>query len=290
MELQEVKVYNYCLAFVDLLGQRAEFKSEGLIPDFKSNEDEELFHKKIQNTIGRIYKLQNDAEMIMDGVESHNPDIKDTLTQEEYDLHTKLTTTRIKRQRWSDGLVFFTSLGDSDVKCPALSLFKLFGLVGSLCFSGLVRRQPIRGAIDIAWGIELHENELYGAAVAKAYELESRVAQYPRIVVGENVISYLKYLTESHDNNIYSKSNHQFADDCLSMVKEDVDGYFFLHYLGDFFNKYVFQERHVAMYKEALNFIREQYDIYRKLIGNNESNKLAFRYSHLLSYFMTHPI
>jgi hypothetical protein len=36
---------NYCISFVDLLGQRAEYKDDGLLPIFERDEDRNGFFK-----------------------------------------------------------------------------------------------------------------------------------------------------------------------------------------------------------------------------------------------------
>jgi len=190
MKRKERVAYNYCIAFIDLLGQREEYKNEGLLPNFTSDQEREAFYQKIKKTIVPIIALQKDAETMMETALTHNPEYQKILPPELFQTYVKMRKTNIRSQRWSDGLVFFTSLGDPDIKCPPTGLFGLFGLAGSLCFMGLARKQPIRGAIDIAWGLELHGGELYGAAVAKAYELESYVAQYPRIIVSDRTINF----------------------------------------------------------------------------------------------------
>ena len=55
----EIIAAHYCISFVDLLGQRAEYKGEGLIP--QSENEKRLFLNKIKKTINPIYHLQKDA-------------------------------------------------------------------------------------------------------------------------------------------------------------------------------------------------------------------------------------
>lgn len=286
MQNNEWKIYNYCIAFIDLLGQRDKYKNEGFLPQFTSEEERQAFKEKVIDAIGPILSLQNDAETMVGAAWTPNPEFKEILPLNQYEAYTNIKQNRIKRQRWSDGLVFFTSLGDPDILSSPLQIFTLFGLAGSLCFLGLARKQPIRGAIDISWGVELHDNELYGAAVAKAYELENYVAQYPRIVVGNRMIRYLEDHSKIMDNDIYSKCDSQFAQKCLNMILEDCDGHFFIHYLGDSFRECISKGLHSDIYQKAINFVRSEYENYRGM----KDGKLAFRYSHLLSYFLAHPL
>ncbi len=289
MKKKEWVAYNYCIGFIDLLGQREEYKDEGFLPQFASDEERKAFLQKIKRTIGPIFDLQKDADDMMQAALSPISETKRTLPPELHDTYDKMQKTRIKRQRWSDGLVFFACLGDPDIKCPTNALYYLFALTGSMCFLGLAKKRPIRGAIDIAWGVELHDNELYGAAVAKAYELESYVAQYPRIVVSDRTINYLEVYRQINDNDYYSQCNQRLAEICLNLVAQDVDGQFFIHYLGNSFKDYISQSQHDYLYQKAAEFIQGQCERYRSAKGNKLSKKLSFRYSHLLSYFMAHP-
>ena len=50
---------------------------------------------------------------------------------------------------------------------------------------------PIRGGIEMGIAIDVGEREVYGHALAEALRLESKVAQYPRIAVGEKLIFLL---------------------------------------------------------------------------------------------------
>jgi hypothetical protein len=185
-------VYNYCTGFIDLLGQQEEYKNEGLLPQFASEEERKEFLQKIKRSIGAIFDLQQTAENMLKVALNPTSRLKKTLPPELHNSYDHIQKTRVKRQRWSDGMVFFVSLGETDIKCPMNGVFYLFGLAASLCFLGLAKKRPLRGAIDIAWGVELHKGELFGPAVAKAYELESSVAQYPRIVVSKRAIAYLE--------------------------------------------------------------------------------------------------
>jgi len=191
---------------------------------------------------------------------------------------------RVTTQRWSDGLVSFVSLGDPDIKCPLNGVFNIFATAGSLCFMGLASGNPIRGAIDVAWGVELQPGELYGAAVARAYEIESVYAQYPRIVVGPRAIGFLEAHKNNKENDVYSGNNRALAELCLSMLAQDVDGLWILHYLGEEFRQAVTYRHHDEFYSRAWKYVEEQLRMHQK----SGSSKLAFRYSHLQDYFAAH--
>jgi len=282
---EPLNIGNYCVSFIDLLGQRLEYKNEDLVPEFKFPEEKEQFISKLRNTVGRIYVLQRASQSFLNAAVGYKSPLREELPSNLKPIYDELKKVRLKEQRWSDGLVYFISLMKSDVKCPINGLYFQLVATGSLCFIGLAGRSPLRGSIDIAWATELQEGELYGTAVVKAYELESHIAQYPRIVVGQRVVEFIIYNMNNTEPDIYGDFNRALGKACYEMLGQDVDGYYIVHYLGNVFRKYVTINQHKELYDESVKFIREQCQKWK----DERNTKLSFRYNHLLSYFLTHP-
>jgi hypothetical protein len=278
---------NYCVSFIDLLGQRKALEGQGLLPPFETESERLELNATLRKSVGAIVKLQSQAEEMLQPLLSPGLDspYRSALPPEQHAIWDEMHFTRIKTQRWSDGLVSFLCLGDKDVKCRMNGIFALFGMAGTLCFLGLATRNPIRGAIDVAWGVELHPGELYGAAVARAYELESEIAQYPRIVVGAETIRLLQAHHANTGQDPYSQVDKALAGLCLDMLVQDVDGNWLVHYLGNEFQRAISHAHHTEIYSTARKFVYEQ------LMEHNatKNTKLALRYSHLLHYFEAHP-
>lgn len=276
----DLSISNYCACFIDLLGQQDALKDEGLIPIMNSDEDEEKFINKVKTSVGAIERLQQQAKIFITPP-SPNISKREELSGNEKTHYDEMGQGKTKQQRWSDGLVFYTSLNEN--KCPMNSIFEIFSIAGSLCFTGLSGKQPLRGSIEIAWGAELHENELYGAVVAKSYELESKVAQYPRIVIGQLAINYLTDIKEFKvsDNDKLGLYNKSLAKICLEMTTIDLDGHYILNYLGQEFTKRVSYSQSKDLYEMAYDFINEQYKLHRK----HKNSKLALRYTWLKGYY-----
>jgi hypothetical protein len=271
--------YNYCVAFIDLLGQRDAMRGQTILPD--KNQAEAVF----RDVIGPIVYLQRDAENMLKPL--NNPDKESprraSLPPEQQALWDEMMRSPIQTQRWSDGIMSFACLGDRTIKCPVGGVFHLLGLAGSMLLLGLARKKPVRGAVDIAWGVELHPNELYGPAVARAYELESEVAGYPRIVVGAHVYNYLRSHIDNKDNDVYAENNRTLAKICLDMLTQDSDGRLIVHILGEGFTAAV--NKKPDLYPLIRTFVHEQIERHQRE-GNT---KLAFRYWHLMQYVEMHP-
>lgn len=276
---------NYCACFIDLLGQKELLKGQSILPDKSHIEEYKAFVHSANKSIGAIEKLQKHAAFFMEGADK-SVSMRDQIPKKELAAYDEMKAPKPKQQRWSDGLVLYHSLATDKLKCPMNAVVQIFMMSGMLCLLGLVQKTPIRGAIEISWGVELHNNELYGAVVANSYTLESEVAQYPRIVVGKYTIEYLNaHIQQALNPNdkiaIYNKS---LAILCLGMTAVDKDGCHILDYLGSSFKKSVLindADDRPSFYEQANQFVCSQYEYFTQ----NKDIKLSKRYALLKSYF-----
>lgn len=278
-------VGHYAAAFIDLLGQRERFQGQNLLPIAETEEEKEKVLKIIKESIGPIDKLQRRATEMMKS-SNPNPDskLRSMLSESEQVKWDEMMCTTITTQRWSDGLFLFTSLAEELVKCPLNAIFRMFALTGALCFMGLASKQPLRGAIEVAWGAELQPGELYGPVVARAYELESEVADYPRIVIGPYLVNYLELQRNNASEEHHDMVNQQLASLCLKMLLRDTNGHWLLHYLGTDFRIAVTGSDHDKLYSLAKSFVNSQLSEHQSTLNT----KLADRYVHLQQYFEAH--
>jgi len=273
--------YNYVAAFIDLLGQKEELSGCGLLPPIKNEKEKDEFLSTVKRTIGAINNLQSSCKEMFDAYTNSDYSLSHLIPEEKKEVYENMKKSDIKFQRWSDGLVPYISLGNKEIKTPMTDVFGLMAACGSLCLLGLAKHNPIRGGLEIAWGTELHDNELYGCVVAKAYQLESEIAQYPRIVVGPYFIEYLHAHIRSNEKDDYSIYNRLLAKHCVEMLALDDDGYYFIDYLGEGFNKYVAKDNIGDLSTKAYDFILKQSQLWQQ----KNNTKLAFRYGQLRAYF-----
>jgi hypothetical protein len=50
-----------------------------------------------------------------------------------------------------------------------------------------MRKRPVRGGIEIGLGAELDDREIFGSGISEAYRLESKIADWPRILIGKQL-------------------------------------------------------------------------------------------------------
>ena len=173
MPEDKIKLCDYAVAFVDLLGQQAEMPGRHLPADHQEA------IKLVKKSVGRIVGMQKNFQKFYNAFSSHTglysklpPDIQVNTPD--------LAPGELKWQHFSDGLVIYIPLGEGMVQSPANSIFGMLMATGCLCLIGLAAKSPLRVGIDVAWGVEYQPGELYGKALACSYNLESKVAEWPR--------------------------------------------------------------------------------------------------------------
>lgn len=270
---------NYCVAFIDLLGQQDALKGQTVLPIIDTEEDYLKFVSEVKGSIGSISALQKMATEFVkaSGVNPQWPD----MTKQQKEDAEEIKKAIPKEQRWSDGLVYFLSIGEHVSKSSVTGIIQMMYLTGALCFLGLAAKKPLRGALEIGWGVELNNGEINGAALANSYQLESQVAGYPRIVIGENLYLYLASLRETKEIKPIQQYNKHLASRCLDMISVDIDGHYILDYLSPAFTDSVTKKIIGDLFSEAYENICSDYEKFR----NSKDTKLATRYFLLKSYF-----
>jgi hypothetical protein len=285
-DIRENFAANYCISFIDLLGQRDALRGQGVLPAVNSEAGKTAVDRVIQDSIAPALKLQRDVENMVKTL-SPNPDspIRISLSDKDRAVYDEMQLKRVETQYWSDGFVRFVCLGDKAIKCLLLGITEIFQFSGYFCLLGLAQHHPVRGAIDIAWGVELPRSGLYGPAVANAYKLESEVAKYPRIVVGQQVVDFLEAELTKTGDDPFTQGNRSWAKLCRGMLLKDTDGHWIVHYRGTTFQHSVTNTTHHFIYNKAHAFVVDQLEEHRK----SKNNKLECRYGQLLNYFDAHP-
>ena len=270
---QKLDYGNYIVSFVDILGQEKELAdAKGVI--FGIGDDVEN-SALVRSTFAKTYEpirllrntFQNEYHRYIcdDNIQEINPEL---------DFNTLHTSV------FSDFVMNYVSLKNTDNVLPLQGAYFMIMSTGIVFLKMLAQGIKFRGGIDLGTGMEIDQNELYGFALLNSYELENKVAQYPRIVIGNNLIKYLEYCNNLKPNYKLDQINQELAKRCLRVIIRDIDGQFIIDYLGESFKEYYGGD--------LSNIINEAYEEtikeYNAHIDNRDS-KLEFRYNHLRSYF-----
>jgi hypothetical protein len=160
----------------------------------------------------------------------------------------------------------------------------LFGVAG-ISLVALSHGIPLRAGLDIGLGLtNMFPNELYGPAMVKAYTLESKVARYPRAVLGSTLLDYLSVVEHLAPTDPVSKYAVLQAQDSRKLVCTDPDdGQSMLHVLSPLLFELMPDYKKYRGPAEA--WVNEQALLFRK----QKNDELAVRYSRLARYFGRYP-
>ena len=276
------KIEYFVVAYVDLLGQQDVLRNIRVLPKKNSSQDDEEIKKTIAESYGAV---KNVREMFVDSFEeftrpsghidlSFLPDGK----KKEF---AALISNDIQCQFFSDTVVVFMSLSNDVNKLPVRGIYGIFGAAAVAFILSLSEGRPIRVGIDIGIGWNIEENEIYGPALSRAYLLESHVADYPRIVVGEELERYLKYIIHGDHENSYDQISKAPGRRCYECLDMDEDGHMIVDYLGDTYANVFAKKDHYPFIEKAYNNVLLSLERFKK----EKDSKLAFRYALLKRYF-----
>ena len=292
----------YAVAFIDVLGQSDAFRYEGIYIDsyksfFVGNRDEinkRLYeaHKKT----AQVVKILRDifSEYIKLSVRDPAKPVPSQIPQNQIEQYKQMIATSIDLRMFSDCILAFTRLSDIQAKkiygSVLTSVYYLFIACEGTMMDALARGKPFRGAIDVGMGTKLENGEIYGPVSSRVYELERNIVQYPRIVIGDELINFLTNIHEHPENSCSDANDAQYckqtAKTCLNRIKKDLDGVYILDYLGQEAKNELKKASQGQVleeyYQKAFQFIEGEYQRYKEE-GNQ---KLAQKYFMLRQYFI----
>jgi len=275
------------VAFIDVLGQKEAFRDLESQP--LANNHPKLIEAHKQ-TVFFVETLRNGFKDFFDAYTvEKEPSVK--VPPEKMDQFKAMVKSNLQHQRFSDCIQAYVCLHTDEYHSNAINgVFGVLLACGSMLLLSLAMKKAFRAGIEVGLGTELDNGEIYGPVLYKAHELESKVAGYPRIVVGRELINYLTTLANAHEQlPEQTKEDVELcklmATNCLKMIVRDLDGVPILDYLGTEFLQNISENQERARelentFKLALQFVEAEYSK-RKQAGDK---KLALRYYLLLNY------
>lgn len=154
--------------------------------------------------------------------------------------------------------------------------------VASLVMAGaLCGGVACRGGLEIGIAAKYQRVGIYGPALYKAYRLESEVAQYPRIVIGKDLVDHLNESLKDSQDTKEARVRRIMAEKCLALIFEDTDGAFALDYAHQSIRDADPNCR--TLLEGAYKFAIEEWNKFTK----ERNHKLAARYFLLVNYLDT---
>ena len=144
------------------------------------------------------------------------------IVKEMVDIHSSYASIPYTVKIFSDNIIIAipsesTILNDNH---PVIALNRMAAIVGA--FQRVFLEQNILTRGSITYG-DLYIDELmvWGKALIDAYELENTVANYPRVVISDKILTLA---------NLWSETQNELLQ--LNNITQDFDGEFYLNYLN----------------------------------------------------------
>jgi len=185
----------YLVSYVDLLGQGAPLQA---IADRRPNEAEEL--AKVFGPVVTHIRFLRDAFFIFAKAMAAGP-VPDGLPAEHFERFRRFRKVDAGIRTFSDSLVLTSKLEESDEFGrwgPIYSIQTHLNGLATILVMGLASKIPIRVGTSLSIGMEL-DGEYLGPALGEAYDLERKIADYPRVVVHQRVRRVLISHAQRHD-------------------------------------------------------------------------------------------
>ncbi|MGD0794407.1 MAG: hypothetical protein ABR958_02265 [Dehalococcoidales bacterium] len=279
------KVYEcgwYLVIYLDVLGQSKKLKQFKHLPTNPIENDNLI--KIERETAGFIVDFRNFFDDIFNALKNTD-NLLNSIPIEKHNLVKTLLENKITSRGISDSYVMTLPLAENESIGRSGVMYNVWAALGATCASfiwALAKGSAIRGGIDIGPGTILpigNHDEVYGLAVVNAVDLEKRIAQYPRVAMGENLWQYLYQAEQSPANNNIINIAKKYAIICKNLIYQDHDG---VHTL-DSFGKEIFALENVLnkqLVGIAYKWVVQEHEKYVKSMDN----KLAGKYFLLRQY------
>ena len=268
---------NYVVAFIDLLGQGDQFQKLSAAP--YSFTTSTLEKDTLKDSVGGVLSLRQNFSTFFNEINKPSG-IIDQLPPVQKAEAERYFKRSILSYGVSDSFINAVPLVIERNPVPLFTVYSVLYATCIMSIDGLSRGYPIRGGIDVGIGVEIDNREVYGYPVWSAYNLESKKAEYPRILIGD---SFWKYVTERSRitvDSLPTRIERDFALKCLTLIDKAVDGKRILDVLGT--GMLSVQEKKTAQQvAKAYDFVVNE----QKRFAAEGDKRLLPRYTELKRYF-----
>lgn len=284
---------HYIVAYIDVLGQKAELAKLEKLLDNGERTGEPVLKAKRQ-TIDVVKKIRKDFLMrweLRSDNKLNDPKYHDLTTEQKAQFKT-LKYGDIKFQYISDGIIIYAPLVIMEGIQRIQDIMNIIMTTAHLILVKFGDNVAIRGAVELGWATKLggwtknlEDADIYGPVLTRVHYLESKVADYPRIIVGDRLIDYLKLrsqLSNEEPRNPQDKLNKICEENCRLLICEDTDGQFIVDFLGEYMQGIIKSPDVLPLVKLGYQFVKQEYIRYKQA----RDSKMAFRYEHLINYYL----
>jgi len=258
------------MALLDILGQSRKLRQLPRLPSA-----DERTKTILAETAGEVLRLRDRLEGCFEQFRRETGRHEDL--PKEVQERMRAAKQSVKYRYCSDLIIMEISFwGDAEQLAPMAGVYSCIGACSALHTVALASKNPLRGGISVGAGLDLTDDEIYGPVSAEVHDIESVLADYPRIVVGEELLKYLSQIESTASPTQGARVAQKLAARCKRMITVDSDGFPMLDFLGDEIAQWTPDP---LVRQELLDRINE-YISEQKQIARAEHN-----YKHLSRYF-----
>jgi phosphatidylserine decarboxylase len=278
---KENKYRFYLVAFLDMLGQKDKLLEIKALP--QTTEELDVFMRLDKETRVTVMNFRKAFFNFFKGMYKKRP-IPPELTEEQRAKYLEIKERAEKLKPsvipFSDSIIVYVPLSDDDRVIQVDGIFSSMLAIAGAFLVLMINGNIFRGGIEIGIACHIGPNEIYGPALAKAHELESKRAKYPRVVAGDELVDFLQKTSRNLEKEAQSKINQVMAQKCLNLLMIDADGNYALDYLGQ---EYRDMSKQILpdIYEKALSFLESSFSE----IKEKKNGDLFMRYLWLTDYF-----
>ena len=278
---RQIMFGHHVVTLIDLLGQQSKLAEWDFLPE--TAYDKQKFIAAVRQSFGKVtvwreqfekyYKLWLDSSELPKGFAKTLPDGGRA--------YREFAETSLRFMRFSDTIVIYSPVVNQYDHANAGTVLAHMYTCGLLMLAALNGNTVFRGAIELGMAGQIDKAELYGPVVAAVHRLESAVAEYPRILVGQRLHEYLIAQVENPEDSAPSRNNRGVASNCLRLAGCDLDGERILDYMGTGFADMATQKEDWQMLRDgACAFAKRERDRFLR----SGDQKLTDRYNRLCAY------
>lgn len=270
------------VVFLDMLGFQDRVRQLHGVPG--TPEEKENLFKVLRSTLGPMVELRESFRALFSHYAERGSELHDVPAGDR-EVFLRLRSVDVGVYGMSDATVLTIPLMTTEERpTPMTSIWVALGAVAGLTVVSLSTGVPLRGGMDVGFGTQLRTGEPFGTGLVRAYDLESHLAEYPRILAGSELIHYLRSAKQLEPGTPENNWTIHMAGLCERMIARDLDGRWFLDYLGEEVHGTYSGEIEPETVQKAFSYAKRQLQQFQET-GNA---KLAARYYRLCVYFEAH--